>query len=128
MCALFDMYKVDFRGPAMWLGSVHSYSAAAFGIQLSAVRAPGDYAIVNRQTGERTVLSFGLSVDGRHENLTPIGQQASTAAQMEAPAMKKPNDPEQSVSANPSPPATRESAPSVRGQSPPEAVDHRCRQ
>ena len=94
MCALFDMYKVDFRGPAMWLGSVHSYSAAAFGIQLSAVRAPGDYAIVNRQTGERTVLSFGLSVDGRHENLTPIGQQASTAAQMEAPAMKKPNDPE----------------------------------
>ena len=51
MCALFDMYKGDFRGPAMWLGSVHSYDAAAFGIVLIAARAPGDYAIVNRQTG-----------------------------------------------------------------------------
>jgi hypothetical protein len=29
MCALFDMYKLDFRGPDTWLGSVHSYSALA---------------------------------------------------------------------------------------------------
>ena len=79
MCALFDMYKVDFRGPDKWLGSVHSYEAATFGIELSAARAPGDYAIVNRRTGERTVLSFGLSVDGRHDHVTPISQQASTA-------------------------------------------------
>jgi len=79
MCALFDMYKVDFRGPAIWLGSVHSYNAAAFAIVLSAARAPGDYAIVNRQTGERTVLSFGLSVDGRHDQVTPISQQPLTA-------------------------------------------------
>jgi hypothetical protein len=79
MCALFDMYKVDFRGPAVWLGSVHSYSAATFGIQLSAARAPGDYAIVNRQTGERTALSFGLSVDGRHDQVTPISHQGPTA-------------------------------------------------
>ena len=77
MCALFDMYRVDFRGPAKWLGSVHSYSAAKFGIELSAARAPGDYVIVNRQSGERTVLSFGLSVDGDH--VTPISQQAPTA-------------------------------------------------
>ena len=79
MCALFDMYKVDFRGPAVWLGSVHSYAVATFGIQLSAARAPGDYVIVNRQTGERTVLSFGLSVDGRHDQVTPISQQPPTA-------------------------------------------------
>jgi len=79
MCALFDMYKGDFRGPAMWLGSVHSYDAAAFGIVLIAARAPGDYAIVNRQTGERTILSFGLSVDGRDDQVTPISQQPLTA-------------------------------------------------
>ena len=79
MSALFDMYKVDFRGPATWLGSVHSYGIAAFEIELSAARAPGDYAIVNRQTGERSVLSFGLSVDGRHDHVTPIRQQAHTA-------------------------------------------------
>ena len=79
MCALFDMYKVDFRGPARWLGCVDSYDAAAYEIELNALRAPGDYAIVNRQTAERTDLSFGLSVDGRHDHVTPISQQASTA-------------------------------------------------
>jgi hypothetical protein len=56
MSALFDMYKVDFRGPAIWLGSAPSYRIAALEIELSAARAPSDYAIVNRQTGERTVL------------------------------------------------------------------------
>jgi hypothetical protein len=72
MSAFFDLYKVDFRGPDIWLGSVHSYGYAALEVELSAARAPGDYAIVNRQTGERTVLSFGLSVDGRHGRVTPI--------------------------------------------------------
>jgi len=93
MSALFDMYKVDFRGPARWLGCVDSYDAAAYEIELNALRAPGDYAIVNRQTAERTDLSFGLSVDGRHDHVTPISQQASTA-KSEAPAMKKLTDPE----------------------------------
>jgi hypothetical protein len=74
MRALFDMYKVDLRGSAMWMGSVHSYNAAAFEIELSAARSPGDYAIVNRQTGERTVLSFG------------------SQPKSEASAMKKPTD------------------------------------
>ena len=66
MHALYDMYKVDLGGSAMWLGSVQSYSVALFEIELTAVKAPGDYAIVNRQTGERTALSCGLSVDGHH--------------------------------------------------------------
>jgi hypothetical protein len=80
MRALFDMYKVDLRGSAiLWMGCVHSYGAAAFEIELSAARAPGDYAIVNRQTEERTVLSFGLTVDGHNDHVTPISQQASTA-------------------------------------------------
>jgi hypothetical protein len=72
MHALFDMYKVDFRGSAMWLGSVQSYSVALFEIELIAARAPGDYAIVNRQTGDRTALSFGLSVDGNHNHVNPV--------------------------------------------------------
>jgi hypothetical protein len=79
MRALFEMYKVDSHGPDIWLGSVRSYRIAAFEIELSATRAPGDYAIVDRQTGERIVLSFGLSVDGRRDGVTPISQQASTA-------------------------------------------------
>src|SRR5215469_12345361 len=72
MHALFDMYKVDFRGSAMWLGSVQSYSVALFEIKLTAAKAPGDYTIVNRQTGDRTALSFGLSVDGHHDHVNPI--------------------------------------------------------
>jgi len=72
MHALFDMYKVDLGGSAMWLGSVQSYSVAVFEIELTAARAPGDYAIINRQTGDRTALSFGLSVDGHHDHVTPV--------------------------------------------------------
>ena len=73
MHALFDMYKLDLCSSAMWMGSVQSYGVALFEIELTAAKAPGDYAIVNRQTGERTDLSFGLSVDGRHHHVEPIG-------------------------------------------------------
>ena len=73
MHALFDMYKIDFGGSAMWLGSIQSYSVALFEIELTAARAPGDYAIVNRQTGERNVLNFGLSVDGHHVTVVTEG-------------------------------------------------------
>ena len=72
MHPLFDMYKVDPGGSAMWLGSIQSYSVALFEIKLTAARAPGDYAIVNRQTGDRTSLSFGLSVDGHHDHVNPV--------------------------------------------------------
>ena len=72
MHALFDIYKVDPRGSAMWMGSAQSYSVALFEIKLTAAKAPGDYTIVNRQTGDRTALSFGLSVDGHHDHVNPI--------------------------------------------------------
>lgn len=75
MHALFDMYKLDLYSSALWMGSVQSYGVALFEIELTAAKAPGDYAIVNRQTGERTVLSFGLSVDGHHHHVEPIGRQ-----------------------------------------------------
>jgi len=57
------------------MGSVQSYAIALFEIELTAAKAPGDYAIINRQTGERTALSFGLSVDGHHDHIEPIGPQ-----------------------------------------------------
>lgn len=72
MHALFDIYKLDPRGSAMWMGSVQSYHVALFEIELTAARAPGDYAIVNRQTGERTTLSLGLSVDGHQYQVKPV--------------------------------------------------------
>ena len=51
MFALFDLYRLDPRGSAMWLGTVQSYNLAMFEIELIAARAPGDYTIVNRKTG-----------------------------------------------------------------------------
>jgi len=60
MHTLVDIYRVDVGGSAEWLDSVESYSVALLKIELIAVEAPGDYAIVNRQSGDRTVLSFGL--------------------------------------------------------------------
>jgi hypothetical protein len=85
MSALFDMYKVDFRGPEILMGSAPSYRSAALEIELSASRAPGDYAIVDRRTGERTVLSFGT--DGKFQGidldqnvLFPAVSQPETAA------------------------------------------------
>ena len=67
MSALFDLYRLDHRGSAMWLGTVQSYDLALFEIELTAARAPGDYTVVNRKTGERTDLRLGLTVDG-HDN------------------------------------------------------------
>jgi len=57
MHALFDIYMVDVDGSVEWLGSVLSYSLALLKIELTAVEAPGDYVIVNRQSGDRTELS-----------------------------------------------------------------------
>ena len=51
MSALFDLYRLDPQGSAMWLGTVQSYTLAIFEIELTAARAPGDYTIVNRKTG-----------------------------------------------------------------------------
>jgi len=65
MHALFDNYEVDPDGSVEWLASVQSYSVALLKIELTAVEAPGDYVIVNRQTGDRTELSVDLSVDRR---------------------------------------------------------------
>ena len=57
MHALYDIYMVDVDGSVESLGSVLSYSLALLKIELTAVEAPGDYVIVNRQSGDRTELS-----------------------------------------------------------------------
>jgi hypothetical protein len=53
----------------MWLGTVQSYNLALFEIELTAARAPGDYTIVNRKTGERTDLRLALTVDGHDSHV-----------------------------------------------------------
>ena len=69
MSALFDLYKFDLQGSAKWLGSVQSFNTALFEIELTATKAPGDYAVINRQTGERTDLTFGVRLEGHDSHL-----------------------------------------------------------
>ena len=78
MYGLFDIYKLDLRGSAMWMGSVQSYGVALFEIELTAAKAPGNYAIINRQTGERTVLTFG-SLSGSRPALNVTTLHTSTS-------------------------------------------------
>ena len=70
-----DARALDPCGSAMWMGSVQSYGVVLFEIELTAARAPGDYAIINRQIGEQSVMSFGLSVDGHHDHVEAIDRQ-----------------------------------------------------
>ena len=72
MSALFDLYKLNLRGSAEWLGSVQSFNTALFEIELTAKQAPGDYAVINRQTGERTDLTFGVRLEGHDSNVQGI--------------------------------------------------------
>ena len=72
MSALFDLYKLDLHGSANWLGSVQSFNTALFEIELTAKQAPGDYAVINRQTGERTDLTFGVRLEGHDSNVQGI--------------------------------------------------------
>lgn len=65
MYPLYDLYKLGDHGSALWMGRVQSYSVALFEIELTAARAPGDYLIVNEQTGQQNVVSFGWSMDGQ---------------------------------------------------------------
>lgn len=60
MHVLFDIRKLDLRGSAMWLGLRPIYSIALLELELTSAKAPGDYAITNRQTAERAALSFGF--------------------------------------------------------------------
>lgn len=86
MSGFFDLYKLGHRGSAMWMGRVQSYSVALFEIELTAAKAPGDYLIVDEQNGQQNIVSFGLSLDGRVQTISP--QNRSTAPTGAYPAQK----------------------------------------
>ena len=69
MYPLYDMYKVGDHGSTMWMGRTESYNVALFEIELAAAKAPGDYLIVNEQTGQQNALSLGLSLDGHVKSI-----------------------------------------------------------
>lgn len=72
MDGFFDLYKLG-EHSAMWLGRVQSYSVALFEIELTAAQAPGDYLIVDKQTGDRNIVSFGWSMDGHVKSIGTQG-------------------------------------------------------
>jgi hypothetical protein len=55
------------------MGRTQSYNVALFAVELTAAKAPGDYLIVNEQTGQRSILSLGLSLDGHVKSIRFCG-------------------------------------------------------
>ena len=69
MSALFDLYNLDLQGSAKWMGSVQTFNMALLVAEMTAARAPGNYTVINRQTGERTDLTFGVRLAGHDSHL-----------------------------------------------------------
>jgi hypothetical protein len=51
------------------MGRTESYNVALFEIEVTAAKAPGDYLIVNEQTGQQSILSLGVSLDGQVKSI-----------------------------------------------------------
>jgi hypothetical protein len=69
MYPLYDIYKLGDHGSATWMGRTESYNVALFEIEVTAAKAPGDYLIVNEQTGQQSILSLGVSFDGHVKSI-----------------------------------------------------------
>jgi hypothetical protein len=49
----FDILRVQVEGGVRWIGSVENMEAAKALIQAESVKQPGDFLVVNLQTGDR---------------------------------------------------------------------------
>jgi hypothetical protein len=65
MPASLDIFKIDPGGRVLWRGAVETFVAAKARIQnlaLSSVSSPGEYLILDQDTGQRVlVMLLGLS-------------------------------------------------------------------
>ena len=56
MVPSFDIFKIDPRGRVLWRGAVQSFVAAKARIQKLAMASPGEYLILDQNTGHRVLL------------------------------------------------------------------------
>ena len=62
MTPSLDIFRIDPGGRVLWCGAVKSFVAAKARIQMLAVSSPGEYLILDEETGNRIlVMLLGAS-------------------------------------------------------------------
>ena len=65
-----DIFKTEADGQLLWRGAVESFAAAIARIQELTVAAPGEYIILDQDTGHRALLQIsgneGQSAESRN--------------------------------------------------------------
>jgi hypothetical protein len=54
--AELDIFRVQVRGGVRWIGSAENLEAAKVLIKADATKRPGDFLVVNLQSGEKTEI------------------------------------------------------------------------
>ena len=63
MVPSFDIFKAEEDGQLLWRGAVEGFAAAKARIQELAMASPGEYIILDLNTGHRALLSV---TDSQH--------------------------------------------------------------
>ena len=56
MVRTFDVFRVQTEGGVRWIGTVESIEAAKALIKVESAKQPGDFLVVNLETGSRTEI------------------------------------------------------------------------
>jgi hypothetical protein len=70
MASSLDIFRIDPGGRVLWCGAVKSFVAAKARIQMLAVSSPGEYLILDEDTGNRIlVMLLGASTQSQRRRL-----------------------------------------------------------
>jgi len=61
--ALFDIFLVGENGQVRWIEAVKDLETARARVEILGNNSPGEYLIVNEDTGTKTVIKVGLQVN-----------------------------------------------------------------
>lgn len=70
MASSLDIFRIDPGGRVLWCGAVKSFVAAKARIQMLAVSSPGEYLILDEDTGNRIlVMLLGASTQSQRRRV-----------------------------------------------------------
>ena len=70
MAPSLDIFRIDPGGRVLWCGAVKSFVAAKARIQMLAVSSPGEYLIVDEESGNRIlVMLLGASTQSQRRRV-----------------------------------------------------------
>jgi hypothetical protein len=65
MTAPFDIFQTESNGSVRWIASAETLADAKARIQENSLRSPGEYLLLNQQTGSKLVLKLDGNMPGR---------------------------------------------------------------